>query len=125
MRHPQLEGWHVLESVQNAVSQGKVVAASILGQAAEYTEVPWFWSDQFDCKLQMAGIPRSGDVTVRRENTETGGFSVFALADDRVHAVQSVNSPRDYMVGRQLISHGVPADARVLADSQNNLKELL
>ena len=125
LRHPLLEGWHVLESVQNAVSQGKVVAANILGQAASYTDVPWFWSDQFDCKLQMAGIARSGDVTVRRENPETGGFSVFVLTNGRVNAVQCINSPRDYMVGRQLISHAVEIEARVLSDSQFNLKDLL
>ena len=125
LRHPLLEGWHVLESVQNAVSQGKVIAANILGQSASYTDVPWFWSDQFDCKLQMAGIPRSGDVTIRRENPETGGFSVFGLTNGRISAVQCINSPRDYMVGRQLISHAVEIEARVLSDSQFSLKDLL
>jgi 3-phenylpropionate/trans-cinnamate dioxygenase ferredoxin reductase subunit len=124
LRHPLLEGWHVLESVQNAVSQGKWLPA-FLGQAASYTDVPWFWSDQFDCKLQMAGIPRAGDIHVRRENAETGGFSVFALANGRLNAVQCINSPRDYMVGRQLISHATEIRAHVLSDSQFNLKDLL
>lgn len=125
MEHPLLEGWHVLESVQNAVSQGKVAAAAILGQEASYSDVPWFWSEQYDCRLQMAGIPRGGDQQVRRENEETGGFSVFTLAEGHLHAVQSINSPRDYMVGRQLISHRSEVSPHILTDLAYNLKELL
>jgi len=125
MEHPLLEGRHVLESVQNAVSQGKVAAAAVLGQEASYTDVPWFWSEQYNCRLQMAGIPRDADLRVRRENHETGGFSVFTLADGQLHAVQSINSPKDYMVGRQLISHRSKLSAELLADHNCNLKELL
>jgi 3-phenylpropionate/trans-cinnamate dioxygenase ferredoxin reductase component len=123
--HPLLEGWHVLESVQNAVSQGKVVAAAILGQEASYSDVPWFWSEQYDCRLQMAGIPRGGDQQVGRRNEETGGFSIFSLAEGQLHAVQSINSPRDYMVGRQLIAHHREVSTGVLTDHKYNLKELL
>jgi 3-phenylpropionate/trans-cinnamate dioxygenase ferredoxin reductase subunit len=125
MEHPLLEGWHVLESVQNAVSQGKVAAAAILGQEASYTDVPWFWSEQYDCRLQMAGIPRGGDQQVRRENEETGGFSLFTLAEGHLNAVQSINSPRDYMVGRQLIAHRSGVSPHILSDPAYNLKELL
>jgi 3-phenylpropionate/trans-cinnamate dioxygenase ferredoxin reductase subunit len=123
--HPLLEGRHVLESVQNAVSQGKVVAAAILGQEASYADVPWFWSEQYECRLQMAGIPRGGDRQVRRENSETGGFSIFTMGDGHPHAVQSINSPKDYMIGRQLISHRSELSAEILADETYNLKELL
>ncbi len=125
LQHPLLDGWQVLESVQNAVSQGKVVAASILGQEASYTDVPWFWSEQYDCRLQMAGMPRAGDQQVRRENDETGGFSVFTLSEGRVSGVQSVNSPRDYMVGRQLIAHRTEVGVETLSNQAHNLKELL
>jgi len=125
MEHPLLEGWHVLESVQNAVSQGKVAAAALLGQEASYTDVPWFWSEQYDYRLQMAGIPRTGDQQVRRQNDETGGFSVFTLTEGHLHAVQSINSPRDYMVGRQLISHRSVVSPHILSDPAYNLKELL
>jgi 3-phenylpropionate/trans-cinnamate dioxygenase ferredoxin reductase subunit len=125
MEHPLLEGRHVLESVQNAVSQGKVAAAAVLGQEASYTDAPWFWSEQYDCRLQMAGIPRDADMQVRRENHETGGFSVFTLAGGQLHAVQSINSPKDYMVGRQLISHRSKLSAELLTDHNCNLKELL
>jgi len=123
--HPLLDGWQVLESVQNAVSQGKLVAANILGRNEAYTEVPWFWSEQYDCKLQMAGIPRADDQTVHRDNPDTGGFSLFSLTGDRLSAVQCLNSPRDYMVGRQLIAHGSSPDPLALANPQISLKDLL
>jgi 3-phenylpropionate/trans-cinnamate dioxygenase ferredoxin reductase subunit len=125
LRHPLLDGWQVLESVQNAVSQGKIVAAGILGKKEIYTEAPWFWSEQYDCRLQMAGIPREDDRHVRRDNAETGGMSVFSLSDSRLNAVQSVNSPRDYMVGRQMITHEVDVSEEILADQKFNLKDLL
>jgi 3-phenylpropionate/trans-cinnamate dioxygenase ferredoxin reductase subunit len=124
-QHPLLEGLQVLESVQNAVSQGKLVAANLLGRREEYAEVPWFWSEQYDCKLQMAGIPRAGDRLVHRNNPDTGGFSVFTLSDGQLNAVQSLNSPRDYMLGRQLISHGVAPNDNALSDPHCNLKDLL
>jgi len=125
LRHHLLEGWHVLESVQNAVSQGKVVAANILDQAECYTDVPWFWSEQYDCKLQMAGIPRVEDVHVHRSNPDTGGLSIFSMSGTRLNAVQSLNSPRDYMVGRQLITHQTEVDVEHLHDSGFNLKDLI
>jgi 3-phenylpropionate/trans-cinnamate dioxygenase ferredoxin reductase subunit len=125
LEHPLLEGWQVLESVQNAVSQGKLVAANLLGGNQCYEETPWFWSEQYDRRLQMAGIPRATDTLVRREHPETGGFSYFALQENALHAVQSINAPRDYMVGRQLIGKRTPVDAAVLADHSNNLKDLL
>ena len=125
LRHHLLDGWHVLESVQNAVSQGKVVAGNILEKAECYTDVPWFWSEQYDCKLQMAGIPRVEDVHVRRPNPDTGGISIFSMSGTRLNAVQSINSPRDYMVGRQLITHQADVDVEHLKDSGFNLKELI
>ena len=125
LRHPLLEGLHVLESVQNAVSQGKIVAAEMLGRKDDYCEAPWFWSEQYDCRLQMAGIPRANDRHIVRENPDTGGVSVFSIFKDQVHAVQSINSPRDYMVGRQLITRRIRAGAEELADRQFNLKDLL
>lgn len=123
--HPLLEGRQVLESVQNAVSQGKLVATNLMGGNQSYTETPWFWSEQFDQRLQMAGIPRSGDTLIRREHPETGGFSYFAVQGETVHGVQSVNAARDYMVGRQLIGKQTPVSPRVLADHTSNLKDLL
>lgn len=125
LEHPLLEGWQVLESVQNAVSQGNLVAANILGGEQTYTETPWFWSEQYDQRLQMAGIPRAGDTLIRREHPATGGFSYFALQGEIVHGVQSINAARDYMVGRQLIGKQTPVNPAVLADHISNLKDLL
>jgi 3-phenylpropionate/trans-cinnamate dioxygenase ferredoxin reductase subunit len=125
LEHPLLEGWQVLESVQNAVSQGKLAAANLLGGNESYQETPWFWSEQYDRRLQMAGIPRAADTLVRREHPETGGFSYFALQGETLHAVQSINAARDYMVGRQLIGKQTPVNAAVLQDHSNNLKDLL
>jgi 3-phenylpropionate/trans-cinnamate dioxygenase ferredoxin reductase subunit len=125
LEHPLLEGWQVLESVQNAVTQGKLVAANLLGGEQTYTETPWFWSEQYDQRLQMAGIPRAADTLVRREHPETGGFSYFALGGEILHGVQSINAARDYMVGRQLIGKQTPVSAALLADHTSNLKDLL
>ena len=124
-RHHLLSGWHVLESVQNAVSQGQVVAANINGNAETYTDIPWFWSEQYDCRLQMAGIAGAEDQRVHRDNSDTGGFSLFSLSGGLLTAVQSLNSPRDYMVGRQLIAHRTRLAAEKLADPNTNLKDLL
>ncbi len=125
LMHPLLSGWQVLESVQNAVSQGKVVAANLMGGSQSYTDTPWFWSEQYDRRLQMAGIPRAADTLVRREHPETGGFSYFSVQGETVHAVQSINAPRDYMVGRQMIGNRTAITEKVLADHSVNIKELL
>jgi 3-phenylpropionate/trans-cinnamate dioxygenase ferredoxin reductase subunit len=123
--HPLLQGWQVLESVQNAVSQGKIIAANIQQMDASYSEVPWFWSEQYDCRLQMAGIPRQGDVQVKRVHPDTGGLSIFSVSDKQLIAVQSVNAPLDYMIGRQLITKQIAVQEEKLADITFNLKEWL
>lgn len=123
--HPLVEGWQVFESVQNAVAQGRIVAASMLGRNETYTEVPWFWSEQYDCRLQMAGLPKASDRHVFRANPETGGLTVFCVSGGRLTALQSIDSARDYMVGRQLIMHRTPVNDGQLADHHFNLKELL
>lgn len=123
-RHALLPGTMVLESVQNAISQGKVVAANILGQPSTYSEVPWFWSEQFDCRFQMAGLPQAGDELVIRRSGPSS-ISVLALGADRLNAIQCVNAPRDYMAGRKLIARAseVPLDG--LRNPETELRELL
>lgn len=123
--HPLVDGWQVFESVQNAVAQGRLAAASMLGRDERYTEVPWFWSEQYDCRLQMAGLPRATDHHVFRANPETGGLTVFCVSEGTLSAVQSIDSARDYMVGRQLITHRTQVNDALLADHHYNLKELL
>jgi 3-phenylpropionate/trans-cinnamate dioxygenase ferredoxin reductase subunit len=123
-QHPLLEQATVLESVQNAVSQGKVVAANILGLPSQYTEVPWFWSEQYDCRFQMAGLARAGDELVIR-TSGPNSVSVLSLGTDRLHAIQCVNAPRDYMAGRKLIAAGSELRVDQLRDPGADLKALL
>jgi len=123
-RHALFPGWLVLESVQNAVSQGKIAAANILGREVEYDEVPWFWSEQFDCRFQMAGIPQAGDELVIRE-TGSNSLTVLSLGADRMHAIQCVNAPRDYMAGRKLIALQDQVPCERLRDPKTQLRELL
>ena len=93
-----------LESVQNAVDQGRSVAAHIAGHRAPYDKVPWFWSDQGDLKLQIAGITTGHDATVLRGNPESGHFSVFCFRAGRLIGVESVNQTADHVVARRLLA---------------------
>jgi 3-phenylpropionate/trans-cinnamate dioxygenase ferredoxin reductase subunit len=97
-----------LESVQNAVDHGRCVAARVAGKPAPYTSVPWFWSDQHGCKLQIAGLTSGREQAVLRGDVEAGAFSVFCFADDRLVGVESVNRPADHMAARRLLA-GDPA----------------
>jgi 3-phenylpropionate/trans-cinnamate dioxygenase ferredoxin reductase component len=98
-----------LESVQNAVDQAKTVAAAILGRLARYQAVPWFWSDQYDLKLQMVGLSHGHDTAVLRGDLGEKRFSVFYLRSGRLIAIDSVNRPADHMRGRKLLAQGAAA----------------
>lgn len=123
-RHARYGEPLVLESVQNAVSQGKICAAAILGQDPRYDEVPWFWSEQHDCRLQMAGLPGENDELVLRESGPNS-LTVLSLGEDRLNAVQAINAPKDYMAARKLIGAGPDVDLDRLRDPDTDLKELL
>lgn len=105
-----------LESVPNALEQAKQVACAITGRPAPAGEVPWFWSDQFDLKLQIAGVPFEADQLVQRGEAGSQPFAVFHLREGRVLAVEAVNSPAEFMGGRLLIGRGVQVDPTRLAD---------
>ncbi|MBZ5632467.1 MAG: FAD-dependent oxidoreductase [Acidobacteriia bacterium] len=92
-----------LESVQNAVDQAACVAKAIVGHRAPYTAVPWFWTDQYDIHLQMAGLPAGFDQVVTRGDPQTRKFSVFYFRGGRLCAVDSVNRPADHLAARKLI----------------------
>jgi 3-phenylpropionate/trans-cinnamate dioxygenase ferredoxin reductase subunit len=92
-----------LESVQNAVDQAACVAKGILGHRAPYSAVPWFWTDQYDIHLQMAGLPVGFDQIVTRGDPETRKFSVFYFRGGRLCAVDSINRPADHLAARKLI----------------------
>lgn len=92
-----------LESVQHAVDHAKTVAGALMGGAASYDEVPWFWSDQYEVKLQMAGISRGHDRAVLRGDPAAGRFSVCYFKDGRLLALDSVNRPGEHLIARKLL----------------------
>jgi len=113
--HPMARGLLRLESVQNAVDQGKTVADAILGEAKPYTAVPWFWSDQYDAHLQIVGICQDYDETVTLGDIAAGQFSVLYFQNGALIAVDSVNKAADHVAGRKLLGAGktvTPAQAR-------------
>ena len=114
-----------LELVQNAVDQAKAVAAAILGRPAPYDEVPWFWSDQYEVKLQMVGISAGHDRQAIRGDPATGRFSVFYFREGSLIAIDLVNRPSDHMTGRKLLSAGVAVSPTQAADEAFDLKAAL
>ena len=113
---------HRLESVPNALEQAKQAAAAIVGRAPPPPEAPWFWSDQYDLKLQIAGLADGADRQVVRGDPETGSFAVFHLDGDRLLCVEAVNAPAEFMAGRQMIVKGVAVDGAKLADPTVSMK---
>ena len=105
------------------MEQARVAAANMLGQDKIYATVPWFWSDQYELKLQMVGFSSDGDTQVLRGSKADNKFAIFYLKDDVVVAVDAVNSPREFMVCKQLFGKAV--DAVLLADPLTDLKSLL
>jgi 3-phenylpropionate/trans-cinnamate dioxygenase ferredoxin reductase subunit len=113
---------HRLESVPNALEQAKQAASAIVGRAAPTPEVPWFWSDQYDLKLQIAGLPDGADRQVVRGDVAAGAFAVFHLAGDRIVCVEAVNAPAEFMAGRMMIGKATPVDADRLIDPSVSMK---
>jgi 3-phenylpropionate/trans-cinnamate dioxygenase ferredoxin reductase subunit len=111
-----------LESVQNAVDQARCVAASITGRSSGYDAVPWFWTDQFEAKLQMVGLSQGCDVVVTRGSLESRKFSVCYFKENRLVAIDSVNRPADHMAGRKLLAAGTTLTAEQAADLSVDLK---
>lgn len=114
-----------LESVQNANDQANVVAKGIGGDAAPYHAVPWFWSNQYDLKLQTAGLSAGYDRAVLRGDPATRSFSVVYLKAGRVIAIDCVNATKDYVQGRMIVTAGLQATPGQLADPDTPLKSLL
>ena len=111
-----------LESVQNAVDQAKCVAGAIMGRPRAYDAVPWFWTDQFDAKLQMAGLSQGCDCAVTRGTPESGKFSVCYFREGRLVAIDSVNRPGDHLAGRKLLAAGTSLTPEQAADLTVDLK---
>jgi 3-phenylpropionate/trans-cinnamate dioxygenase ferredoxin reductase subunit len=111
-----------LESVQNAVDQARCVAARIAGRTEPYEKVPWFWSDQRDLKLQIAGITTGHDHSVIRGDPASGRFSVFCFSGDRLIGVESVNRPADHAVARRLLAGQPRLSPEQAADEAHDLR---
>jgi len=114
-----------LESVQNANDQANVVAKGIVGDEAPYHAIPWFWSNQYDLKLQTAGLSTGHDQTVVRGDIASRSFSIVYLKAGRVIALDCVNATKDYVQGRMIITAGLRATPEQLADAGTPLKKLL
>jgi len=113
-----------LESVHNALEQAKTAAANICGEDVAYAQVPWFWSDQYDLKLQIAGISEGYDEVVVRGDPKGAAFSCLYLRDGRLIACDSINAPRDFLQSKSLIADRNRINSARLGDSQMQLKEL-
>lgn len=105
-----------LESVHNALEQAKTAASNICGDEQRYSQVPWFWSDQYDLKLQIAGLSTGYDETVLRGDPGESRFACFYLQDGRLIAVDAINSPREFVQSKKLIASQALVDPELLAD---------
>ena len=114
-----------LESVQNANDQANVVAKGIVGDEAPYHAIPWFWSNQYDLKLQTAGLSTGHDQAVLRGDPTNRSFSIVYLKAGKVIALDCVNATKDYVQGRMIVTAGLRATAEQLADTETPLKALL
>jgi 3-phenylpropionate/trans-cinnamate dioxygenase ferredoxin reductase subunit len=114
-----------LESVQNAVDQATCVARTITGKRALYDAVPWFWSDQFDIHLQMAGVARSFDQIVTRGDPASGKFSVFYYNEGTLRAVNSINRAAEHMTARKLIGARAVVTPEQASDEGFDLKSAI
>jgi len=115
-----------LESVPNATEQAKVVAAHITGRPKPYNALPWFWSDQYDLKLQIAGLSDGyDDIVVRGDPTQSRSFAAYYFKGERLLAVDAVNAPRDFMMAKMALSKGKTLDKAALAQPDSDLKSAI
>lgn len=113
-----------LESVHNAQEQGKTAALSILGKPEAYAQIPWFWSDQYDLKLQMTGIAEQYTAMVLRGDPDSRSFAAFYFVGEQLIAVHAVNSPREFMLSKKLIAQGAHLDPNAVADTSVPFKDI-
>ena len=114
-----------LESVQNANDQASIVAKTLCGDPQPYTATPWFWSNQYDLRLQTVGLSTGHDQAVMRGDPANRSFSVVYLKSGKVIALDCVNMVRDYVQGRKLVELGVVLSAEQAADTSHPLKDHL
>jgi 3-phenylpropionate/trans-cinnamate dioxygenase ferredoxin reductase subunit len=117
--------WRRLESVQNAVEQAKSAAAALLGKERAFTAAPWFWSDQYDVKLQIVGLATGFDQVATRGNPVDKKFSAFYYRGEKLIAVDSLNQPAEHMLARKLLALGVSPTTQQVSDASFSLNQLL
>ena len=122
---PYKDGYLRLESVPNAIDQAEVIAQNIMGAEIAYIPKPWFWSDQYDVKLQIAGLNTGYDKIIERKNPTLLSQSFWYYAQNTLIAVDAMNDPRAYMVAKKLIESGLTPDPALVEDASSNLKDLL
>jgi 3-phenylpropionate/trans-cinnamate dioxygenase ferredoxin reductase subunit len=113
-----------LESVPNAIHQAKVAAATLLGSPSPYSEVPWFWSDQYDLKLQIAGLSTGYDEVVLRGDPTARSFAAFYLRAGQLLAVDAINSPKEFIAGKKLVANRARIAPDVLRDPKIDLSAI-
>ncbi len=113
-----------LESVHNAIEQGKLAAAHILGHPRPSEDTPWFWSDQYDVKLQIAGLSTNTNETVVRGDPSGRSFAVFYLQDGHIRAVDAVNAPPEFLASKKLIAANAALARDTLTDTSVSMKEI-
>ena len=111
--------------MQNAKDQAETAAASMLGDAEHYDPIPWFWSDQYDVKLQIAGLGNGYTETISRPGKREGTQSIWYFRDDALLSVESMNDPGSYMLGRKLLMAGKSVPRAAVADPSMDLKQFV
>ncbi|MDC0432442.1 pyridine nucleotide-disulfide oxidoreductase, partial [Hyphomicrobiales bacterium] len=114
-----------LESVHNAIEQGKTVASSIMGEFISYNQIPWFWSDQYDLKFQIAGLNSGYDEYIIRGKPEDNSFSVFYFKDGLMISSDCINSAPEHMMSRRFIFNKTEIDLEKLHDKNISMKEVI
>ena len=114
-----------LESVHNAMEQAKTVASSVMNNPMEYSQVPWFWSDQYDHKLQIVGLSGDHDLVTMRGNTNDAKFMLFYTKNEELIAVDAINNPKEFLISRKLVANKVKIKPKVISDLNTNLNDLI
>ncbi|MBT5891648.1 MAG: FAD-dependent oxidoreductase [Chromatiales bacterium] len=113
-----------LESVHNALEQAKTVACTICGEPVEYAQIPWFWSDQYDIKLQIVGLSEGYDTVILRGEPASKHFAAFYLKGNKLLSVDAINSAREFMLAKKLLAKGAELDVEQLKDMSIPFKDI-
>ncbi|HHK74822.1 MAG TPA: pyridine nucleotide-disulfide oxidoreductase, partial [Rhizobiales bacterium] len=114
-----------LESVQNAIDQARTAASTITGKNRPYDVVPWFWSDQYEIKLQMVGLSQGCDARILRGEMAGNAFSLYHFNGERLRAIDCINRPGEAILGRRLLAAGLSPTREQAADPGFDLKSLM